>query len=83
MLIVFPGTGKTKWALKPLITNCKYMLLHCLPVETFKHLFAFGATFCDFSGNLERALPFRASFEENAGLKHISTNKAQKKSTMS
>ena len=46
---------------------------------TFEQLLAFGATFCGFS-NLEQVLPFRAIFEQNIGLGHISTTK---KSTIS
>ena len=46
---------------------------------TFEELLAFGATFCGFS-NLEQVLPFRAIFEQNIGLKHISSTK---KSTIS
>ena len=46
---------------------------------TFEELLAFGATFCGFS-NLEQVLPFRAIFEQNIGLEHISSTK---KSTIS
>ena len=46
---------------------------------TFEQLLAFGATFCGFS-NLEQVLPFRAIFEQNIGLEHISSTK---KSTIS
>ena len=46
---------------------------------TFEQLLAFGATFCGFS-NLEKVLPFRAIFEQNIGLEHISSTK---KSTIS
>ena len=46
---------------------------------TFEQLLAFGATFCSFS-NLEQVLPFRAIFEQNIGLDHISSTK---KSTIS
>ena len=46
---------------------------------TFEQLLAFGATFCGFS-NLEQALPYRAIFEQNIGLEHISSTK---KSTIS
>ena len=46
---------------------------------TFEQLLAFGATFCSFS-NLEQVLPFRAIFEQNIGLEHISSTK---KSTIS
>ena len=43
---------------------------------TLEQLLAFGATFCGFS-NLEQVLPFRAIFEQNIGLEHISsTNKS-------
>ena len=41
---------------------------------TFEQLLAFGATFCGFS-NLEQVLPFRAFFEQNIGLEHISSTK--------
>ena len=41
---------------------------------TFEQLLAFGATFCGFS-NLEQVLPFRAIFEQNIGLEHISSTK--------
>ena len=34
----------------------------------------FGATFCSCS-NLEQVLPFRAIFEQNIGLEHISSTK--------
>ena len=47
--------------------------------ETFEQRLAFGATFCGFS-NLEQVLPFRAIFEQNIGLEHISSTK---KSTIS
>ena len=46
---------------------------------TFEQLLAFGATFCGFS-NLGQVLPFRAIFEQNIGLEHISSTK---KSTIS
>ena len=46
---------------------------------TFEQLLAFGATFCG-SSNLEQVLPFRAIFEQNIGLEHISSTK---KSTIS
>ena len=46
---------------------------------TFEQLLAYGATFCGFS-NLEQVLPFRAIFEQNIGLEHISSTK---KSTIS
>ena len=46
---------------------------------TLEQLLAFGATFCGFS-NLEQVLPFRAIFEQNIGLEHISSTK---KSTIS
>ena len=46
---------------------------------TFEQLLAFGATFCGFS-DLEQVLPFRAVFEQNSGLEHISSTK---KSTIS
>ena len=46
---------------------------------TFEQRLAFGATFCGFS-NLEQVLPFRAIFEQNIGLEHISSTK---KSTIS
>ena len=46
---------------------------------TFEQLLTFGATFCGFS-NLEQVLPFRAIFEQNIGLEHISSTK---KSTIS
>ena len=46
---------------------------------TFEQLLAFGATFCGFS-NREQVLPFRAIFEQNIGLEHISSTK---KSTIS
>ena len=46
---------------------------------TFEQLLAFGATFCGFS-NFEQVLPFRAIFEQNIGLEHISSTK---KSTIS
>ena len=46
---------------------------------TFEQLLAFGATFCGFS-NLEQVLSFRAIFEQNIGLEHISSTK---KSTIS
>ena len=46
---------------------------------TFEQLLAFGATFCGFR-NLEQVLPFRAIFEQNIGLEHISSTK---KSTIS
>ena len=46
---------------------------------TFEQLLAFGGTFCGFS-NLEQVLPFRAIFEQNIGLEHISSTK---KSTIS
>ena len=46
---------------------------------TFEQLLAFGATFCGFS-NFEQVLPFRAIFEQNIGLEHISS---KKKSTIS
>ena len=46
---------------------------------TFEQLLAFGATFCGFS-SLEQVLPFRAIFEQNIGLEHISSTK---KSTIS
>ena len=39
----------------------------------------FWATFCGFS-NLEQVLPFKAIFEQNIGLEHISSTK---KSTIS
>ena len=41
---------------------------------TFEQLLSFGATFCGFS-NLEQVLPFRAIFEQNFGLEHISSTK--------
>ena len=50
-----------------------------LCAATFEQLLAFGATFCGFS-NLEQVLPFRAIFEQNIGLEHISS---PKKSTIS
>ena len=46
---------------------------------TFEQLLASGATFCGFS-NLEQVLPFRAIFEQNIGLEHISSTQ---KSTIS
>jgi hypothetical protein len=46
---------------------------------TFEQLLAFGATFCGFSP-LAQVLPFRAIFEQNIGLEHISSTK---KSTIS
>ena len=44
---------------------------------TFEQLLASGATFCGFS-NLEQVLPFRAIFEQNIGLEHISSTKKSK-----
>ena len=41
---------------------------------TFEQRLASGATFCGFS-NLEQVLPFRAIFEKNIGLEHISSTK--------
>ena len=67
----------------------KYAVFHIKPPSqlglsrlcsaTFEQLLAFGATFCGFS-NLEQVLPFRAIFEQNIGLEHISSTK---KSTIS
>ena len=56
-----------------------YIGLSRLCSATFEQLLAFGATFCGFS-NLEQVLPFRAIFEQNIGLEHISSTK---KSTIS
>ena len=63
------------------IQNCKplYLGLSRLCSATFEQLLAFGATFCGFS-NLEQVLPFRAIFEQNIGLEHLSSTK---KSTIS
>ena len=58
---------------------CKQVGLSRLCSATFEQLLAFGATFCGFS-NLEQVLPFRAIFEQNIGLEHISSTK---KSTIS
>ena len=59
--------------------NCSQIGLSRLCSATFEQLLAFGATFCGFS-NLEQVLPFRAIFEQNIGLEHISSTK---KSTIS
>ena len=65
---------------KPLRTPEGLILgLSRLCSATFEQLLAFGATFCGFS-NLEQVLPFRAIFEQNIGLEHISSTK---KSTIS
>ena len=66
---------------KPLERNwrTKRLGLSRLCSATFEQLLAFGATFCGFS-NLEQVLPFRAIFEQNIGLEHISSTK---KSTIS
>ena len=56
-----------------------YVGLSRLCSATFEQLLAFGATFCGFS-NFEQVLPFRAIFEQNIGLEHISSTK---KSTIS
>ena len=63
------------------LTSVKRILvgLSRLCSATFEQLLAFGATFCGFS-NLEQVLPFRAIFEQNIGLEHISSTK---KSTIS
>ena len=77
------------------VCRCLYVSVSCLrhfvwPIlprvglsrlcsATFEQLLAFGATFCGFS-NLEQVLPFRAIFEQNIGLEHISSTK---KSTIS
>ena len=58
---------------------CSQVGLSRLCSATFEQLLAFGATFCGFS-NLEQVLPFRAIFEQNIGLEHISSTK---KSTIS
>ena len=57
----------------------KLLGLSRLCSATFEQLLVFGATFCGFS-NLEQVLPFRAIFEQNIGLEHISSTK---KSTIS
>ena len=59
--------------------TCSQVGLSRLCSATFEQLLAFGATFCGFS-NLEQVLPFRAIFEQNIGLEHISSTK---KSTIS
>ena len=59
--------------------NASLIGLSRLCSATFEQLLAFGATFCGFS-NLEQVLPFRAIFEQNIGLEHISSTK---KSTIS
>ena len=60
-------------------SNVSSLGLSRLCSATFEQLLAFGATFCGFS-NLEQVLPFRAIFEQNIGLEHISSTK---KSTIS
>ena len=61
------------------VTGTPGLGLSRLCSATFEQLLAFGATFCGFS-NLEQVLPFRAIFEQNIGLEHISSTK---KSTIS
>ena len=68
----------------PAMINPNYLQVLCIGLSrlcsaTFEQLLAFGATFCGFS-NLEQVLPFRAIFEQNIGLEHISSTK---KSTIS
>ena len=67
------------WPIFTSVTQCCQVGLSRLCSATFEQLLAFGATFCGFS-NLEQVLPFRAIFEQNIGLEHISRTK---KSTIS
>ena len=69
------------------VASCELRVASCelrvglsrLCSATFEQLLAFGAIFCGFS-SLEQVLPFRAIFEQNIGLEHISSTK---KSTIS
>ena len=88
LLIAFNCNGKSffvsgKKILKQFYYKCRKsasgLVLSRLCSATFEQLLAFGATFCGFS-NLEQVLPFRAIFEQNIGLEHISSTK---KSTIS